>query len=72
MVSIDDVSYVDYIIHDYLHSNFDLETAIDKCRNNADVTELIRKLASYDAITEDEYNKTMSKMSKKHKLDRFS
>ena len=71
MISID-VTHVDYIIHDFLHSNFDLETAIDKCRNNADVTELIRKLASYNAITEDEYNAIMREMSKKGKLDRFS
>lgn len=71
MTSID-TTHVDYIIHDYLHSNFDLETAIDKCRNNADVTELIKKLASCNAITEAEYNETMSKMSKKGKLDRFS
>ncbi len=65
------LTHADYIIHDYLHDNIDLETAIMRCRNGDDVGELARKLDSYGALTEKEWDEAMHSLFLKDKLEKF-
>ena len=65
------LTHVDYIIHDYLHDNIDLETAILRCRNGEDTKELARKLDSYGALTEREWDDAVRSLFLKDKLGKF-
>lgn len=66
-----EVTNVDHIFHEIMHSNISIETGITKCSDGKEVSELIRLLATNGMINETSYDRLMTDMSQKGLLDRF-
>lgn len=63
---------IDYIIHDFLHNNINLEDAIMLCENGKEVGELIRRLVNMKAITEQEYDQAIQTLHQQGQLGKFA